>query len=265
MSTILANTIAKTRPGPGEVALFYLGQAGFILKTSDEKVLVIDAYLSDAAERLFGFKRMIPAVIQPAALQPDVYLSTHEHIDHLDLDAIPAVVKTCPKALFIGAPDCEAHYKSMEIPLARYTILREDQCHQLEYASVRAIYADHGDLAPEAVGYLISTGGLNIYHAGDTAYRPDEIKESLNHSAVDVLIVPINGQYGNMNAAEAVDLAKILNPSIVIPAHFWMFLEHVSPNGAGDPATFLKESARLPKTTRAHVMAPGEMLIYRRR
>ena len=35
---------------------FYLAQAGFCIKSAGNKIIVIDAYLSDAAERLFGFK-----------------------------------------------------------------------------------------------------------------------------------------------------------------------------------------------------------------
>ena len=60
----LAEKIKDTKVEKGEIALFYLAQAGFCIKTTSNKIIVIDAYLSDAAERLFSFKRMIPSVIR---------------------------------------------------------------------------------------------------------------------------------------------------------------------------------------------------------
>lgn len=45
---------------------------------------------------------------------------------------------------------------------------------------------------------------------------------------VDVLIVPINGEYGNMNALEAVELVNLVKPKLTIPSHFWTFIRHGS-------------------------------------
>ena len=61
----LAEKINGIKVDKGEIALFYLAQAGFCIKTAGNKIIVIDAYLSDAVERLFNFKRMIPSVIKP--------------------------------------------------------------------------------------------------------------------------------------------------------------------------------------------------------
>jgi L-ascorbate metabolism protein UlaG (beta-lactamase superfamily) len=76
------------------------------------------------------------------------------------------------------------------------------------------------------------------------------------------MLAPINGQYGNLNAAEACALAAIVNPTILIASHFWMFLEHICKGGEGDPTTFLSESLSLPSNIKAMVMAPGELLMY---
>lgn len=97
----LAETIHSTKVEKGEIALFYIAQAGFCIKTSDNKIVVIDAYLSDAAERLFSFKRMIPAVIKAEEVDADLYLSTHSHIDHLDTDALPVIAKTGERSLSV--------------------------------------------------------------------------------------------------------------------------------------------------------------------
>lgn len=244
----------------GHIALFYLGQAGVCIKTSDNKLIVMDAYFSDAGERLFGFKRMIPPVLLAEELDADLFLSTHSHIDHLDPDALP-VVATNKKTRFIGSPDCEQLYKENNLSHARYKILKEGEEWETKGVRLKAIFADHGDLAPDAVGLLIEIEGIKIYHAGDTSFQPDKIKSSLN-TVVDIMIAPINGQYGNMNAQEAIALAVVVKPKIVIASHFWMFLQHVGDEGKGDPTMFLRESATLSADIKAMVMAPGELLIY---
>ena len=256
----LEERIKETKVNPGEVALFYFAQAGFCIKTVDNKIIAIDAYLSDACERLFNFKRMIPSVIKAEELDADLYLSTHEHADHLDPDSLPVIVKN-KKTFFLGSPDCEELYKQNDISKERYIILKEGEEWDTEGIKIRAVYADHGDLSPRANGLLIDIHGIKIYHTGDTCFCPEEIKASLK-SDVNIMIAPINGQYGNMNAYEACKLALIIKPEFLIASHFWMFLEHVTEGGKGDPATFLKESANLPKEIKAMVMAPGELFKY---
>ena len=258
----LTEKIINETAGQNELLLFFLGQAGFLQKTGDGKLIAIDVYLSDAAERLFGFKRMIPAVIQPEELNVDYYLSTHSHVDHLDIDILSAVAQN-DKTLFIGSPDCEAVYLQNGIMHSRCRILATGDTFESPDLCVRAIYADHGDLAPDAVGLLVETCGIKIYHVGDTAFAPEKISQSLQ-TKIDVMIAPINGQFGNMNAREACQLAEVLKPDVLVACHYWMFLEHVIEGGLGDPATFLREAKHLPKSITPIVLAPGEMFRYQK-
>jgi len=256
----LSEKIKEIKVKQGEIALFYLAQAGFCIKSAGNKIVVIDAYLSDAAERLFGFKRMIPSVIKPEEIDADFYLSTHSHVDHLDPDAMPVIVKN-PKIFFVGSMDCKELYQQNNISKDRYRVLRLGEEWIGDGITIKAIYADHGDLAPTAIGMLIDIDGIKIYHSGDTCLAPDKIQVSLN-TEIDIMIAPINGQYGNLNAFEMCKLAKLLTPKVAIASHFWMFIEHVSEGGVGDPLTFLKESGHLPQSIKAMVMAPGELFIY---
>ena len=256
----LSEKIKELKVGQGKIAVFYLGQAGFCFKTACNKTIVIDAYLSDAAERLFGFKRMIPSVIRPEEIDADYYLSTHSHVDHLDPDTIPVIAKNA-KTYFVGSTDCEELYLQNNIPKNSYCILKSDEERTGNSIKIKAVYADHGDLAPSAIGMMIDIDGIKIYHSGDTCYAPDKIKASLN-TDIDIMIAPINGQYGNLNAIESCRLATILAPKITIACHFWMFIEHVSEGGAGDPLTFLKESEHHYPDIKVKVMAPGELFIY---
>ena len=199
-------------------------------------------------------------MLTPEEVDADLYLVTHHHADHLDPDTIPVIAKS-PKTIFVVAPDCRLFLNELGVPKNRYTVLGEGEEWQSEEIKVRAIFADHGELAPDAQGFLIEVEGIKIYHTGDTAFRPEEIISSLR-TEVDIMIAPINGQYGNMTALEACKLASLIKPKILIPCHFWMFLEHVSERGKGDPATFLKQVAKLSNDIEGIVMAPGEQLEY---
>jgi L-ascorbate 6-phosphate lactonase len=246
MSEYNSNKIQEQSSGP---VLTYLGQAGFLVQGKDISI-VIDPYLSDCVEREIGFKRMQPPVVSPEDLTPDVMLNTHSHMDHLDIDVLQ-VFAAREKMLFIGATDCEEVYKNSAITEKRYKILREGERTQIGEAVFQAVYADHGELAPEAVGFLIKINGVTIYNVGDSGLATELILKSLGNEKINVMIAPINGAYGNLDEIEACSLACAVQPDVLIASHFWMFVEH-----GGDPAAFLVEAKRL--GLNGIVMAPGE-------
>lgn len=251
----LKERIARTVVPQDQLAVFYLCQAGFCLKTSNGTLICIDAYFSDGCERMFGFKRMLRPVLAPADVEFDIVASTHAHMDHLDSDALDMLAKPA-KTRFVGAADCRPVYESKGIPRQRFSILCQGDSTTLYGIQVRAIFADHGLQTPDAIGLLFTIGGINIYHTGDTAYRPAELRKSLN-APVDILIAPINKAFGNLDHVQAVELAAALKPKIVIASHFGMFLEH-----GGDPTAFLEQARSLPTPIKPLVMAPGETLLY---
>ena len=244
----------KERANHRRVILKYLGQAGFLITGQSGMKIVIDPYLTNYVERLAGFKRMQPPVSTPDNLEPDIVLSTHSHPDHLDADAFPAFISR-KDTFLIGAPDCEDVYMSLGIGRNRYRILKDGETVTAGGAAIRAVHADHGELAPDAVGFLIEIDGIIIYNVGDSALATDKILKSLGKIDVDIMIVPINGAFGNLNAVEACALGKAVCPKILIGSHFWMFVEH-----GGDPAAFLAESKH--SNLNAMIMAPGESLEY---
>ena len=260
MSSIIniAEKIETAKPNVGKVALFYLGQAGFLMKGADGVTVLLDPYFSDEANRLFGFKRMSPTLTGWEKIETDIFCATHAHIDHLDTVSLPTFA-SCAKTFFLGAPDCVEAFRTAGIDPERSAILREGESWTGKGVKIRALYADHGELAPDANGLLVEIGGKKIAFTGDTAYRPEKFADSL-HSEIDLLVAPINGQFGNMNADEACRMAELLRPKSVVACHFWMFLEHVAAGGIGDPVTFLANAPQLCPSVKPIVMAPGEML-----
>lgn len=249
----LCDFISQTNPGENEIAIFYLAQAGFAFKTHERMLIAVDPYFSDSAEHRFGFKRMMPPLITPNELLPDILVHTHSHVDHLDPDALPALASHA-ETFFIGATDCHDSYVEAGLTDGRFALLSEGKKIDHKGVLFRGIYADHGDIGPEAIGIFINISGLRIYNAGDTAFRPDEIIESLG-GEVDIMIAPINGAFGNLDETQACMLAREILPKVLIAGHFGMFIEH-----GGSPKTFLKEAENLLPEITPLVLAPGERM-----
>jgi len=66
----------------------------------------------------------------------------------------------------------------------------------------------------DCVGYLITSEGKTIYHAGDTDFIP-EMRELRD---IDVALLPIGGTF-TMDIQEAVEAAIAIKPKVVIPMH----------------------------------------------
>src|SRR4030088_3501430 len=61
------------------------------------------------------------------------------------------------------------------------------------------------------VGYVFTIDGVRYYHAGDT----DPIPE-MEAISCDVAFIPIGGYY-TMDANEAIEAVKLINPQLVVP------------------------------------------------
>ena len=258
----LVERIKQTQVSSGELAIFWISQAGFVYKTANDQVIYVDPYLTDSVGRLYGhlmygFKRLTPTLVEPEEVEADLIVTTHEHGDHFDVDLMP-VLAGKPQIRFAGAPDCELPFQAAGITADRYAVFREGQRLDFDGFSITGVYADHGELAPDALGLLLQFGDIRVWQVGDTAYRPDKWQEMFR-PGIDILIPPINGAFGNLDGVEAARMAADAKAKVVIPCHFWMFAEH-----NGNPAQFLEACKTLAPQAQPCLMAQGERLIYRR-
>ena len=253
----LAERIAADQIEKDCLGIYWLAQAGFVFKSSDGKVVYIDPYLTDLVERLVGFKRMMPSLISPQEVVADIVICTHEHPDHLDVDAMEVLVRN-PTTHFAGPSECVKKFNGLGVCLDRCHLLEEGKEIHIEALGISGVYADHGELAPDALGVVLDFGGIRVWHTGDTAYRIEKFKPAIEMHP-DVLIPCINGRFGNLNVKEAALLTQKVNPRIAIASHFWMFVEH-----GGDPRAYLEYCARLAPGVRSLVMKPGERLLFRK-
>ncbi len=258
----LATRIRDTVVEPGNLAIFWIGQAGFVYKTSSGTVVFVDPYVSDYVARVlshigWGFKRITPCPITPEEVDADLVVSTHGHQDHLDQDAIPVFLRT-PRTRFVGAPDCAEAYQSLGVPADRYSIIHTGQTLTFGDVTLTGVYADHGAETPHAMGILLTFGDIKVWQVGDTAYRPAQW-QGIYGAGVDVVTPPINGMYGNLNGIEAARLAGDAGAKVAIPCHFWTFAEH-----GGNPADFLNACPQYAPATKPLLMSHGERFVYRK-
>lgn len=238
-----------------EISIFWLGQAGFIIKNKDGDIIALDPYLTDCGERIKGFKRLSPKIISPNELEADVYISTHIHFDHFDFDAIP-IVSSCFKTKFYGPKSCVDKYIDIGINEERVILLELGKEININNVMIKAVYADHGNLAPDAIGVLMNVNGIKLYFSGDTAYHPEKMGEVISFEP-DIAILSVNGKFGNLTPTEGARLANLINAKVAIPCHFWTFKEH-----GGDPQLFEEKMTEYAPQCKVKFMAQGEMFKY---
>ena len=238
------------------VRLWWLGQAGFVFKTHSGKIIYVDPYLSDAVERLHGFKRLSLTPITPEEVKADLVISSHEHTDHLDPDTLPVVARNNPSCIFAGSRGCQEFYPEFGIEDNWRVILEPNTTCDLSGVKIFTVSAEHGDYAPTAVTFLLDFDGLRVLYSGDTSLQPDRFKP-LYDLKPDILTPCINGNFGNMNHIDAARMAQQASPRIAIPAHFRMFVEH-----GGDPAGFLYACKHFCPEVSVVILKPGEGLFY---
>ncbi|MBR7097973.1 MAG: MBL fold metallo-hydrolase, partial [Clostridia bacterium] len=117
------------------------------------------------------------------------------------------------------------------------------------------IRCDHGADTPHAIGLLFEIAGKRIYMMGDTAYRPDWLDDE-SIKGVDLLILPINGAFGNLNSSEAAHVVKALAPKLAVPCHYWNFAQHF-----GSPYDFMTEMEALCPEIPYLLMRQGELKV----
>jgi L-ascorbate metabolism protein UlaG (beta-lactamase superfamily) len=265
----LVREMLNARPGPGSLAVWWLGQSGFLLK-SHAGVLLIDPYLSEHLTRKYEgtdrpHVRMTEAPVRGAELPfVDCVLASHRHSDHLDPGTLPELMAASPSAELVLPASLVEHARGLGLDAARLVGVDAGSVVERAGFRIRAIPSAHEALDRDEagrclyLGYVIESEGLRLYHSGDSVVYPDLVRE-LGEGPFDVLFLPINGRDpargvpGNMTAAEAVELALRVGPRLVVPHHYDMFTFNTVP-----VATFEAESLRFPAAIRPRVLRCGE-------
>jgi L-ascorbate 6-phosphate lactonase len=263
-TTFLENQISSLRVSPGTAACVWLGQGGYLFKSPQGVTVMVDAYLSDYAEAMWGVTRAIPPVIDPERFAPDILLTTHWHEDHLDAPTVRHYARQ-PDVVFGGPESCVVRAQTWGWPVERTVRLDRGNSHRFGDIAVTATFARHDEeiaMTGDAVGFLIDVGGVSFWDVADSEY--DARLRPMREEGIDVMLVPINGVGGNMNAHEAALLVWQVAPRIAVPMHYGMWpADQYGPGATLDPAVFRDTLARLGSETAVQVLEPGEITLFR--
>jgi L-ascorbate 6-phosphate lactonase len=238
----LIREINETPVAPGGLRIWWIGQEGFVFKSS-KWIIYIDPYLSSYAEDLTRGRPDEHVRIKPAPMKPqdvthaDLVLCTHDHADHIDPQGIPVIAAKSPRAVFI-VPECARDtMRNFGIADERIHTLRGDDELSLDEIHVYAIPAKHEqfDQHPQKgypyLSYVIDNDGITVFHAGDTIPYEGQAERIGKHK-IDLAFLPINGRdesrhrlglEGNLTCEEAVRLALDIHAGLMIPMHYDTF------------------------------------------
>jgi L-ascorbate 6-phosphate lactonase len=231
--------LATLRLGAGQVALWWLGQAGFALRAGGV-TLLIDPFLSS------GHNRVVPPPFAPEQADGvDAILCSHEHIDHLDADTLPAMAAASPEARVVVPTPIVSQVTDLGVAPEQVLGVQPEEPVELGAVTVHPLPACHGvDMADaysfgrelsgglyRFLGFVVEADGMRVYHAGDTIVY-DGMEDWLRRLAPNVMLLPINGRdryreaqniVGNMDHREAAELATAVGVDLLIPMHYDMF------------------------------------------
>ena len=273
----LSRQIDRLPVPPDTLAVWFLGQAGLVLKGGDT-IVYIDPYLTgetnppDASPE--PFKRAFPPPLVPDSVaNADVVLLTHDHLDHTDGATVGPLAKASPQAVFVGSSWSRAILRAAGVADDRVRAAPVGQPLTLGALTVTPIPAAHYDLERDAagqhryLGYVVALNGVTLYHSGDTVLAP-ELLDALKGQRVDIAALPVNGRdywrdqqhiVGNLYPQEAADLVAMLGADVFIPLHNDLF--------AGNrlsPAMLAEDMDRRYPRQKYHWLQPGELFFYAR-
>jgi L-ascorbate 6-phosphate lactonase len=234
----------------GQLALWSLGQAGFVIK-GGSTIAYIDPYLSDSIADGGGPRRRFPIPLDPAAItHAQVVFATHEHMDHTDVPTLGPLMAASARAPLVASPQGRTEIAGLAytaIPAAHYSYEVDAEGHS------------------RWMGFLIECNGVTLYHAGDTLVIP-ELLAALDGVSLDLALLPFNGRdyfreqqdiIGNMWSREVVALAARLGARVLIGIHNDLFAENRVNTGM-----LFDEIDRQAPWQRCHILQPGELYLY---
>ncbi len=182
-----------------DVEIIRLGHAGFKI-VSASNVIYVDPFKIKQA-RHGGIA--------------DFILITHDHFDHCSAEDINKI--SSEKTKIIAPASCSS--KLSNISAEEFIAVEPDQKLSFSNVFIETVTAynigkNYHAKASGFVGFIININGLKIYHAGDTDLIPE-----MKKIKADIALLPIGGTY-TMNAEEAVEAVKLINPKIAIPMHY---------------------------------------------
>jgi L-ascorbate metabolism protein UlaG (beta-lactamase superfamily) len=230
-------------------ALTWLGHNTFTLVSAAGKVVLLDPYVESNPATPDAHKRFDTL---------DIVSISHGHGDHM-ADAVTLAKRFRPTVVC----NYEIHVWLQGKGVTHTAPMNKGGTQEVDgirFTMVHAVHSsgidDGGQVVygGEACGYVLTLeNGVRVYHAGDTAVHSDMALIGELYRP-DIALLPIGDHY-TMSPREAAVAARLLQPRIIVPAHFGTF-----PVLTGTPDVLRAELERQQVHADVVVLQPGETL-----
>jgi L-ascorbate metabolism protein UlaG (beta-lactamase superfamily) len=159
-------------------------------------------------------------------IKADLILVTHSHDDHFSPTTIQELCKE--STTIVATKDCHDElikasqgFKSKALsPEFKVKALSPGDKTAVDEITIEAVpaYNLESSAHPRSkgwLGYIVTIGGVRIYHSGDTSFIPE--MNELNN--IDIAIVTVRNHY-MMNGKQVVEAITSFRPKVVIPVHW---------------------------------------------
>jgi len=259
----LMAVIRAAEVAPGTLALWFLGQNGWVVKSAAGIVVVVDPYLSDCcnpSRRGLDLRRRVPVPLAPEEIEADLVVCTHGHRDHADPVTLAALARSGKVARFLGPAETQGVFAAAGIDPGRRVPFWPNAVERLGDLVLTGTFAlptDTSDLTHCGL-VVAATGGAKIWITGDTAWCDLLAEDGARHKP-DVICVPINGGYANLSHWQAAELVVRVAPRLAIPCHWDMFADN-----SCEPRMFRSSLVVKGAGERYHLLGHGENLVVDR-
>lgn len=177
--------------------IHWLGHASF--RIENDKTIYIDPY---------ELKGKPP--------EADLILITHDHHDHCSPDDVAKVAKDDTVIVTIAAAAQRLKGDVRVVKPGESLLVLLIPIETVPAYNVNKFRGTGVPFHPQEsghVGFILTVGGLRIYHAGDTDVIPE-----MDDIEADIALLPVGGTY-TMTADEAARAANRIKPQVAIPMH----------------------------------------------
>ena len=236
----------------GELGLTFIGHSAFFVQIGGKNVLVDPNF----ARWLFVLKRLRRPGLRIRDLPPiDLVLVSHAHFDHLHRPSLRAIARETRNSR--GTPPTivlPGNVSDLVSDLGFARVVEMNWWDDFRHDSVTITHVPSRHWGARIVkdshrgygGFVLSSNGDSVYHAGDTAYFPG-FREIGRRLEPKVALLPIGAYYPpsyrnvHTNPADAMQAFLDLKSQWMVPMHYGSF--RLSHEPVDEPLQLLEKEA----------------------